>query len=62
MGMSWGVLYQAFPLTGGKKGRFCPDGKKTRSFRRSFRASFFNLIKQARLSLLVAGCLLFLHG
>jgi hypothetical protein len=62
MVMTWGVLFQAFPLIGEEEG-ICANRKKTLKFGRSFWAFFFRLLKQAQPRLLmVVGCMLCAHG
>jgi len=63
MVMQWGVLYETFPLSNGGPEGVCVDFKKTSSSRRSFRAYFFNRLKQLRpRQVLVAGRSVYSHG
>ena len=62
MVMRWGVMYQSFPSSNGGQGGICVDFQKTSSSRCSFRAFFFDHLKQLRTKM-GASCWLFtLHS
>lgn len=63
MRIMWGVLYKAFPLSGGEKGGVQLDFLKTSSSKRLLRAFFFNSVTQLKLkTALAAGHSLYTHG